>query len=318
VGATPRLCSNTGSWTNQTGCSGNTPECLASTGLCVACLNNASRSCGNCNTGTQTCNSNAWGTCTGAVDLNTSEQYCGSCSTSCGSSQQCQGGACTCSSGSHGCGGSTPPCYSDTDAAHCGSSCVNCGNYVGTTGACASSQCTCEASSLACGASTPTCGSWDFNSNTVEGWKLGDYSSTDVRRWVGSLTTATTNGSPALKVGFNSTSQGYGTADFEVDLCPNGAILNLSNYKLSYDFYFLTSGGTHFSQDTGDATDSYLVNGNSVITGCQPFAEPGSDMWITGTCSNLPSSMTNLTIVFRLDVGWSGTIFIDNVKFTPK
>jgi hypothetical protein len=135
---------------------------------------------------------------------------------------------------------------------------------------------------------------------------------------VGSLTTGTTNGSPALKAQFNGTSQGDGTAEFEVDLCPNGAILNLSSYKLSYDFYFLTSSGTRFSPDPSDGTDSVLVNGNSVITGCQPFVEPGSDEWLTGTCSNLPSSVTNLTIVFRLQVGWAGTIFLDNVKFTPK
>jgi hypothetical protein len=162
----------------------------------------------------------------------------------------------------------------------------------------------------------PTCGSWDFNSNTVEGWKFGDYSGTAEHAWVGSIGTATTNGSPALTAKFDGVNQAGTVAEFEVDLCPNGSILNLSNYVLSYDFYFLTTGGTRFSPG-GDA-QSFLANNRTVITGCQPFADPGSDEWIHGECANLPSSLTNLTIVFRLSVQWAGSIFIDNVKFTPK
>ncbi len=317
VGSTPRLCSNDGAWTNQTNCAGSTPECLASTGQCVACLNGASRSCGNCNTGTQSCSNNLWGACTGAVDLSTSEQYCGNCSTSCSSSQLCESGSCVCSSGTHGCGSSST-CYSNTDADHCGPSCHDCSTYVGTTGACGSNQCTCEGTSLPCGATTPTCGSWDFNSNTVEGWKFGNSQSTSNHRWVGTLGTATTNGSPALRAQFDGVAQGGGVAEFEVDLCSNGAILNLSSYALSYDYYFLTSGGSRFSPDPSDGTDSILINNNTVLTGCQPFADPGSDEWLTGQCSNFPSSVTNLTIVFRLGTGWAGTVFLDNVKFTPK
>lgn len=397
VGATPRLCSSDGAWVNQTGCSGSTPECLPSTGQCVACLNGATRSCGNCNTGNQTCANNQWGSCSGAVDLNTSEQYCGSCNNSCSTSQVCESGTCvvdcgnlsrcgtacvnlstdtsnclscgnrcnppaangsavcassgcdiscnntrcgttccdatpvrssagcsgntcafTCSSGNHGCGSSTPPCYSNTDGSHCGSSCLNCGAYVGTTGACGSNQCTCENSTaLACGASVPTCGSWDFNSNSVEGWRFGDYYTDSDHRWVGSLGTTVTNGSAALSAQFNGASQGGGIAEFEVDLCPNGAILNLANFALSYDVYFLTTGGTRFSQDPSDATDSFLASNRTVLTGCQPFLDPGSDAWLNGQCSNLPSSATNLTIIFRLSTGWAGTIFLDNVRFTP-
>lgn len=163
----------------------------------------------------------------------------------------------------------------------------------------------------------PTCGSWDFNSNTVEGWRFGDRDP-DNHHFVGSLGVTTTNGSPALSAKYDGTSAGYGTVEFEVDLCPNTAILNLSSYVLSYDFYFLTTGGTHFSQDDTDGTDSYLVNGNTVLTSCQPFTDPASDQWIHGSCSLLSTSMTNLTIVFRLGLGWAGTVFLDNVQFTPK
>jgi hypothetical protein len=107
-------------------------------------------------------------------------------------------------------------------------------------------------------------------------------------------------------------------AQFEVDLCPNAAILNLTNYRLSYDYYFQTTGGTRFSPDPTDITDGFLANNNGVITGCAPSTEPGTDEWLQGECANLPASMTNLTIIFRIQVPWAGVVFLDNVKFTPK
>lgn len=274
VGSTPRLCSNAGAWVTQSACTGSTPECLASTGQCVACMNGASRSCGDCNSGTQTCSSNRWNSCSGAVDLQTSGQNCGTCGNACSA-------------------------------------------YVGTAGTCGAGQCACESSStLACAANTPTCGSWDFNGNTVEGWKIGDYRTAD-HRWDGPLGTAVTNGSAALTAKYDGTAEGDGVAAFAVDLCPNEAILNLSNYVLSYDFYFRTTGGSRFSQGA-DGNDSLLADDGLVITGCQPFADIGSDEWIHGECGNLPTSVSNLTIVFRLGVGWAGSIYIDNVKLTPK
>jgi hypothetical protein len=171
---------------------------------------------------------------------------------------------------------------------------------------------------LACGVNTPTCGSWDFNSNTVENWRFGDWDTAGNHHWVGSLGTMTTNGSPALFARYDNAQGGSGTVEFEVDLCPNGAILNLQNYVLTYDYYFLTTGGTRFSPNGQDSTDSILISNQSVLTGCQPFSEPGSDEWIRGTCANLPASVTNLTIVFRLANGWAGSVFLDNVRFTPK
>ncbi len=97
-GNTPQLCSASGSWSAQTPCSGNTPQCLPSTGQCVQCLS-GSRSCGNCNLGTQTCSNNTWGTCTGAPNLQTNNQHCGTCFNACGSGQ-CVSGSCRAPNGS--------------------------------------------------------------------------------------------------------------------------------------------------------------------------------------------------------------------------
>lgn len=91
-GSTPQLCLNDGSWSAQTPCSGNNPQCLPSTGQCVQCLG-GSRNCGNCNLGTQSCSNNAWGSCSGAPDLQTDNDHCGSCDTDCGAGQ-CVSGSC--------------------------------------------------------------------------------------------------------------------------------------------------------------------------------------------------------------------------------
>jgi hypothetical protein len=128
----------------------------------------------------------------------------------------------------------------------------------------------------------------------------------------------TTNGSPALYARYDGVQAGNGTVEFEVDLCPNGAIVNLQNHRLEYKYYFQTTGGSRFSRVSTDSTDSVLVSNQSVLTGCQPFSDPGSDEWITGTCSNLPASVTNLTIVFRLSTGWAGNVYLDDVRFVPE
>ena len=104
-GSTPQLCSTSGNWSSQSQCSGSTPECLASSGQCVQCLS-GSRACGSCNLGTQSCSGNTWGTCTGAPNLQTSNQHCGTCFNACGSGQ-CVSGTCRAPDGS--------PCDADSD-----------------------------------------------------------------------------------------------------------------------------------------------------------------------------------------------------------
>lgn len=104
-GSTPQVCSESGSWSSQSPCSGDTPVCLPSSGQCVECLS-GSRACGNCSLGTQSCSNNSWGACTGAPDLQTDDEHCGTCFNACGSGE-CVSGSCRVPDGS--------PCDADSD-----------------------------------------------------------------------------------------------------------------------------------------------------------------------------------------------------------
>jgi hypothetical protein len=309
-GNVPQLCSAAGAWTNQSACSGATPQCLPSTGQCVQCLS-GTRGCGTCGGGTQSCNaSNQWGTCTNEPNLQSSNAHCGTCNNACASGKSCQAGACGCNTGTHSCGSA---CYGDTDPDRCGMACLDCSSYHGTTNTCVSKQCACKVASLACGANVPTCSSWDFNTGTLEGWRVGDYDAASSALTTG-VSTVVNNGSPVLTASF-AYQEGQYTAAFAVDMCPNGAIINPSNYVLKYDVFFKTTGGSRFSP--GGNASSFLANGGAPLTSCQPFFEPGSDEWLTGSCANLPQTLTSLQIVFRLS-SWSGEIYLDNIRFEPK
>lgn len=161
----------------------------------------------------------------------------------------------------------------------------------------------------------PTCGSWDFNSNTLENWRYGSYYSAAQHGTVGSLHTVTINGSPALSTSFSNNTGNFEAAEFSVDLCSNAALLNLSTYTLSYDIYLQTTSGSKFGFDNG--VDTFLADGSSLMSSCQPFLSPASDQWLTGTCTLLPTTAKNLTIVIRFG-NWVGDIYLDNVRFTPK
>ena len=308
----PQLCSNAGAWTNQPACAGTTPQCLASTGLCVECLT-GSRACGTCSGGTQSCNaSNQWGACTNQPDLQSSNAHCGTCNNACGSGRSCQSGTCQCNSGTHLCGST---CYSNTDADKCGSSCLDCSTFHGTKNTCSSNQCACTTVSLACGSSEPTCGSWAFASGNKEGWKRGTYYPLEEQGTTGDPGTLLNNGTWVLVHKFdNRNDLDRHAAEFTVDLCPGAALVDMSNYKFSYDLYLKTTTSNPFTAADGVA-DTFLVSGSTVALSCQPFLVPGSDKWEPGVCGLLPASMKSIGIVVRFTEAWAGDIYIRNPRF---
>jgi hypothetical protein len=175
---------------------------------------------------------------------------------------------------------------------------------------------------LACGANVPTCSSWDFETGT-EGWKVGSYyPSPDDNGLITGLSTMLNNGSQVLTAKFDNRSGAGRAAQFSVDLCPGAAIVNLSNYVFKYDLFLRTTGGSKFmgfDSNGGVGPDTFLANGGSVLTACQPFLYPASDTWEEEECGSLPATATNMTIIIRFsNVAWAGDIYIDNVRFEPR
>ncbi|MBN1611770.1 MAG: hypothetical protein JW940_34370 [Polyangiaceae bacterium] len=159
-GDMPRVCSSSGTWTDQSLCAEPTPKCLPSTGQCVQCLTSAMRTgCGSCNSGTQTCGSNnLWGSCVDAIDLETDHDHCGSCTTQCGTSQSCCSSSCVNlqTSSSH-CGECNKACGSSQ---YCSSgNCVACGSsgQACCSGACGSGLICSSNVCIACGSSGQPC-----------------------------------------------------------------------------------------------------------------------------------------------------------------
>lgn len=165
------------------------------------------------------------------------------------------------------------------------------------------------------GATVPTCSSWDFDSGTVEGWKVGSYYPADQHGMITGLSTVVSNGSPVLTAKYDH-AKGR-AAEFSVDLCPNAGLLDLSNYVFRYDLYLRTTAGSRFSRDEM-AADTFLANKGTVLTACQPFLVPASDTWEAASRGSLPTSITNMTIIVRFSQAWAGDIYIDNPRFELK
>lgn len=320
VGVLPRLCSSQGTWVDQNNCSGNTPVCLPSTGMCVECNNGATQNCGNCNLGTQSCSSNQWGNCTGAPDLQTSNQHCGSCNNACGSRETCSSGNCVCSSGNHSCGTPTP-CYADDDAAHCstGSSCIDCTLFSGAT-SCSGGGCVCEDYTFGCSSPTqPACGNWDFEPPLgVAPWQVGNYYTTN-SALVGNFFISdeqASSGTHSLAANVNAPGPQTYWVQFEVRLCPGGASAGLpSSVLLSYDIYPQSDPGftwpganlwvelTNYNASTGNLDcGNYISNGET---------------WFNHSCVTGGPNVAYYNIIVVFNASWQGTLFIDDVSIGP-
>jgi hypothetical protein len=165
----------------------------------------------------------------------------------------------------------------------------------------------------------PTCGSWNFNSGTVEGWKVGSLEPKAQHGMTTGLSTVASNGSPVLTAKFDGTKGRI--AEFSVDLCPGGASLDMSKYVFKYDLFLRTTTGSRFSRfdERGDPVAStYLATDFAALLACQPFLNPASDTWETDSCDSLSTSATSITIVLQLPPTWAGDIYIDKARFELK
>ena len=271
--------------------------------------------CGfSCNPGSHQCG-NACASNSDAANCGTS---CTVCSAPAGGTATCTSGTCgfTCNNNFHQCGTST--CAANSDASHCGGNCFNCNLPNMKTVACVSNICsnTCVNNlPVACSATqngAPYCGSWDFESNTVEGWFAGadPASAISPNFTVSTLTAAT--GAHSLAVSFNGDGSTKTVARIRVKVCPNS--IDLNGRTVSGQMFAVGAPGATSLVGTGAGGFFVFYDGSGTqigITGDIPGdTVAGGFGAIAGTGV---SGMTDMEIFFVIPIVWQGTLFLDNV-----
>jgi hypothetical protein len=225
-----------------------------------------------------------------------------------------------CTTGNHDCtGGSPSECYADNDPLKCGDACTNCTQPYATA-ACVAGQCnnTCaDGPDLGCEDSTgkPVCGFWSFetSSTSTEGWFI-DTAQSGASTGVFSVTTQhATHGTRSLAAGYQGIESDYGFT-VKIELCPTGLAGDLSAWELVFDLRTVSSDAPFDRDDS----NGYIVwrNGTSQISadGCDFKFDVGANLGLS--CALVPSGqVTSLEIHLRVYTAWTGTYYLDNIRF---
>jgi hypothetical protein len=324
-------------------CNSGYGDCTSAAG-CETALNTASH-CGACTTscggGTPTC-SGSPASCTCASP---NVQTCGAtmcCSAPpAGAVVSCSAAnACTdvCATGYHQCDGAGAfACYSNTDLQHCSDGCFDCrqSNAVAACGSPSAMQCAnaCVGTTLSCPnvGTKPSCGSWDFDSGAAGNFALGSvqgwYRATNIgsdgsKGQFGVSTAVHKSGGYSLFIGNdNTTVDGLDAFSlFEIQLCPSGTPLDLSNKTITMNIYTdPTVGGT--LNPAGDAELFVWVQGAAASGGgyLDPQTSDGLLQARTWTqlrlaSSSLGTGVTSIEIQFRTyNDAFKGTVYYDDI-----
>ncbi len=288
------------------GCS-DVDECATDNGGCdpsVECTNtDGGRACGDC------------------PGLSCGEMCCPSPPTN-GASVCSNDNTCgvACKTNFHACSTDLTACFADTDIKHCGPNCETCSqpNAINTcsSGACSYSCGTGLALGCLYPNGRPVCSSWDFESNTVEGFAI-DTAATNASD--GRFMTSTkhaTSGSRSLAIGYAG--QGSSSAvEVKLPLCPGGQSFEFGNRTFSLDLYAETAPGTpSYGGGTGNGNFLIMKGKTGPIYGGCDSVGPAADQPFKWVCSGegLTTGVTEISMVFRVHQPWSGTFYIDNVK----
>jgi hypothetical protein len=184
---------------------------------------------------------------------------------------------------------------------------------------------------LACPNTAPgkiVCGAWGFETNTPEGWIVGDPSDPAITAKTPQPLTAATiqrlGGSFSLVV--STSIPGGQDADgnlqqeltVQVPLCPDSSSVNLANRTFQVNAYFEYSSGTHLDSTNAKINaGSVSLNGSPVDSvGTSPFSVV-EGKWLSGM-SQVSISATHLTISFYvanlLAQPWVGRIYLDSLS----
>jgi hypothetical protein len=225
-----------------------------------------------------------------------------------------------CSANFHACPGTSAPCYSNTDAAHCGPSCLDCTlNQFNASTACGGTQCanTCAGLNLGCSLTNGlvACGTWGFESNTTEGWFNDSPTAANGGASDGTFTTSSAHpfgSNYSLAIGFNGDGTNKLSVRARVHLCPNMQALNLSGRTLTAEIYLSRTTGTGLSVGREDAYFSFY-NGSTMTFAGDDYDILDNGQFITATAS-LQNGITDIELVFGIFQPWSGTIYVDNIQ----
>jgi hypothetical protein len=261
-----------------------------------SCSNNVQCSSGNC-TGGICCPANQTG-CNGTcVDLKTNGSYCGSCTKSCSGLSCCNGSCVDTNTSLSNCG-------------QCGSTC---------NGSCSGGSC-CHGASLSCG-STSTCGAWDFEGNSLQGWRIDSPNGTNAAINVAVSSTRHNGGQYSLAVTVGS---GLGPAYVVVPLCLNGSSTNVTGYHITASIFL--DGPAWSYPSSQDYSGFFTVaSDNTWPSETAPFSQSSNGplqagVWVPfdGTFNTAPT-LTSISLGFMLvdaPATWYGTMYIDDVVLT--
>jgi len=246
---------------------------------------------------------------------------CGACSvTACAAdknSLECKSqctGLQVCVSGLNQC--KTPDCsaanscgMSDGAGSTCTNTKGNCPAKPNATGSCSGSSCAyvCKTKTLSCSTSAePACGSWNFESNTVEGWTLNALSDAES----GGLYLATppdsAGGTHSLALNVDGSVSGS-FIKLTLQFCPGGALATGIQGKLHASVWFKATDGKGKIAGPGY---TYLdgVSGPDVNT-------PEGQWFDAPTNAVAGTSVTKVDLSIGGINGHKGTLYFDNIYF---
>jgi hypothetical protein len=172
------------------------------------------------------------------------------------------------------------------------------------------------------------CGAWGFETNTPEGWIVGDPSDPAITaKTPQPLTAATTQRlgggfslvvSTSIPGGQDAAGNYQQELTVQVPLCPDGSSVNLANRTFQVNAYFEYLSGTHLDSTNAKINaGSVSLNGSPVDSvGTSPFSVV-EGKWLSGA-SQVSISATHLTISFfvanLLAQPWVGRIYLDSLS----
>jgi len=241
------------------------------------------------------------------------------CNSQCTASQVCVQGLNQCKtpdcSASNSCG------MSDGAGGICTNTKGKCPAKPNATGSCSGSSCVyvCQSShfagTLSCSTpSEPACGSWDFESNTPEGWYVNTAAGGNAASGAVFATTppGTGAGSHSLAVNIDGTKANASYVTLSVNLCPGSAAATGIAGAFHVSVWFKPTDANGAPSGPGY---TYLSNGSNTVVGGGDYNTPAN------TWFDIPSSYVMSVSVSRVDVsvggldGHKGVLYIDNAYF---